>query len=115
MFGIQEIDSRELARWLQDGPGNFRLVDVRTPGEFNQGIIPGACGTPLHLLPLKAEDFSGDADIVFYCRTGARSAQACAFLASRGHGRVWNLRGGIVDWARQGLPIASPGQEALVG
>ncbi|MGA7799947.1 MAG: rhodanese-like domain-containing protein [Gammaproteobacteria bacterium] len=115
MFGIREIDSQELAQRLQDKPDSIRLVDVRTPGEINQGVIPGARSTPLHLLPLKADELADDTDIVFYCRTGARSAQACAFLASRGYTRVWNLRGGIVDWARSGLPIGSPAEAALAG
>jgi rhodanese-related sulfurtransferase len=115
MFGINEIDSQELAQRLSDASGKLRLVDVRTPGEVNQGVIPGAQSTPLHLLPLKADELSDDVDIIFYCRTGARSAQACAFLASRGHTRVWNLRGGIVDWARRGLPIHPPADEALAG
>lgn len=86
-----------------------RLVDVRTDAEVAQGMINGALHIPLHLLPLKADALSDGTPTVFYCRTGARSAQACAFLASRGPGAdVYNLEGGIFGWVRAGMPLAAP-------
>lgn len=110
MLGVSEMDSRELAKILAEAPESVRLVDVRTPQEAAQGIIQDAEVVPLHLVPLKVDDWAQDArPMVIYCRTGARSAQACAFLAARGgSGRYINLRGGIMDWLRQGLPVAAP-------
>jgi rhodanese-related sulfurtransferase len=46
--------------------------------------------------------------VVLYCRSGARSFHACAFLMQQGVRNVINLRGGILDWARCGYEIASP-------
>lgn len=110
MFGVPEIDSRELVRILREAPDSIQLVDVRTPQETAQGIIEGAELVPLHLVPLRADDWSRDRrPMVVYCRSGARSAQACAFLAARaGERQFINLRGGLLDWARQGLPMAFP-------
>lgn len=110
MFGIPEMSTQELAKVLAEAPDSIQLVDVRTPQEMAQGIIQGAELVPLHLVPLKADEWAGDArPMVVYCRTGARSAQACAFLAARNTGRQFiNLRGGIVDWARQGLGVTVP-------
>lgn len=110
MFGIPEMTSQDLAKLLAEAPESIQLVDVRTPQEMAQGVIQGAELVPLHLVPLKADEWASDArPMVIYCRSGARSAQACAFLAARGTGRQFiNLRGGIVDWARQGLGIAMP-------
>lgn len=110
MFGIPEMTGQELAKILAEAPESIQLVDVRTPQEMAQGLIQGAELVPLHLVPLKADEWGRDArPMVIYCRTGARSAQACAFLAARGAGRQFiNLRGGIVDWARQGLGIVVP-------
>lgn len=110
MFGTPEIDSRELLKILAEAPDSIQLVDVRTPQEMAQGIIQGADRVPLHLVPLRADEWAADTrPMVIYCRSGARSAQACAFLAARGGGRQYiNLRGGIMDWARQGLPVAVP-------
>ena len=111
MFGVQEIDSQSLAEMLDGDPGGVRLVDVRGPAEWAQGTIAGAEFLPLHVLPMQADQFGDGRPIVFYCRSGARSAQACAFMMSRGNSNVINLRGGIIDWHRSGLPIA-PGQRA---
>ncbi len=110
MFGIPEIDSHELAKILTEAPGSIQLVDVRSPQEMAQGVIQGADMLPLHLVPLKADEWSGDTrPMVVYCRSGARSAQACAFLAARSGDRQYiNLRGGIMDWMRQGLLVSKP-------
>lgn len=89
--------------------GGVRLVDVRTDAEVAQGVIEGAMHIPLHVLPLKADELSDGTPTVLYCRTGARSAQACAFLASRGPAAdVYNLEGGIFGWLRAGMPLAAP-------
>lgn len=105
MYGINEIDPQTLAQWQREGKP-FRLVDVRSPAEFAQGMIPRGEQLPLHLLPLRVNELAADETTVFYCRTGARSAQACSFMAQRGNANVYNLRGGIIGWAREGLPLA---------
>jgi len=46
--------------------------------------------------------------VVIYCRSGARSAQACAFMASKGYGNMHNLAGGIMAWARSGNTLSRP-------
>lgn len=110
MFDIPEIDGCELAKILTEAPDSIRLVDVRTPQEMSQGIIPGADTVPLHLVPLKADDWEREArPMVIYCRSGARSAQACAFLRARDANRQYiNLRGGILEWVRQGGRVIAP-------
>lgn len=116
MFGIPEMTAQELVKILAETPSSVQLVDVRTPQEMAQGIIQGAECVPLHLVPLRADEWAADArPMVIYCRTGARSAQACAFLAARNAERQFiNLRGGIVDWARQGLEIALPPADSAI-
>jgi rhodanese-related sulfurtransferase len=104
---IREIDPRELAGLMEDASKDIRLIDVRSPTEIAHGAISRAESLPLHLLPLQADAIEKSSTVVFYCRSGARSAQACAFLAARGYEQVFNLRGGIVAWVRQGLPIES--------
>ena len=109
MFNIKEIDIHTLSNWLETGK-NFRLIDVRSVAEFAQGMIPKGEQLPLHLLPVKADDLEQNSEIVLYCRTGARSAQACAFLAARGFDKVYNLQSGIMGWAQLGKPIVDPSQ-----
>ncbi|HEY9151081.1 MAG: rhodanese-like domain-containing protein [Gammaproteobacteria bacterium] len=115
MYGIQEIDSATLEHQLRADPDHYRLVDVRGPAEWPQGIIEGAELLPLHLLPLQAGQWRDPRPILFYCRSGARSAQACAWMMAQGHGAVVNLRGGVLDWARHGLPLVPPGEARATG
>ncbi|MEJ2058939.1 MAG: rhodanese-like domain-containing protein [Gammaproteobacteria bacterium] len=113
MFGFNELDAATLAEWMKTGE-KLRLVDVRTPAETSRGVIAGAELLPLHLLPLKIQDLVGDGTkVVFYCQSGARSAQACAFFAQNGVGEAYNLRGGIMGWLGAGLPIGAPSEDAL--
>lgn len=102
-YGFKEVDANGLQALMQEHA--TVLVDVRSDGEVAYGMIDGAQHIPLHLLPLKADEIGKDAHVVFYCRSGARSAQACMFMASRGYDKLYNLQGGIMAWAQsaQGL------------
>lgn len=104
MVSVSEVDAHTLADWLDAEP-SLQLIDVRSPAEFAQGMIPQGELLPLHLLPLRSQEFDREKPTVLYCRSGARSAQGCMFLTQHGFRRVFNLRGGILDWARHGLPV----------
>ena len=69
---INEIDSESLHERLARGD-DLLLVDIRTPTEVAQGVIPGALEMPMHLIPLRLAELPKDKDVVLYCRTGARS------------------------------------------
>ena len=106
MFNIREIEIFDVKRLLENGQKAVRLIDVRSPMEVAAGIIPGATNIPLHMLPMSVDSIPDDSDVVIYCRTGARSAQACAYLTSLGKSNVYNLRGGIMAWLQGGLAVA---------
>lgn len=101
---IKEIDAPELARWLDEKAGTFRVIDVRQMSEIAMGTVPNAAAVPLHTLPLKVNDLDRNETLVFICRSGQRSAQACMFLQQQGFENVYNLRGGMIGWAQNGLP-----------
>lgn len=104
MFNIKEVDAGDVHHKLAaDG---VRLIDVRSPAEVAQGAIPGAMHIPLHLLPMRLDEISDESETVIYCRSGVRSAQACAFLQAQGKRNVFNLRGGIIAWVQNGLAVA---------
>lgn len=107
MFGmsIKEVDAFGLQQ-MQAG-GEVVMIDVRTDVEFAQGSIQGAKHLPLHMLPLMADKLENAKPVVLICRSGARSAQACAFLAQKGFENVYNLRGGVMGWAQAGLALAA--------
>jgi len=83
----------------------IRLIDVRSTAEAAQGIIEGAEVIPLHTVPMRVDEFRDQRDVVLYCHSGARSAQACQFLAAQGIDNLYNLDGGILVWAGAGFPL----------
>lgn len=101
---IKEIDADELKTRLDAGE-DIELLDIRSDAEIAQGILPNSQHVPMHLIPLRINDFSKDKDIVLYCRSGARSYHACSYLMQQGITNVINLRGGIIAWARHGYEI----------
>ncbi|MBI5329250.1 MAG: rhodanese-like domain-containing protein [Betaproteobacteria bacterium] len=103
MYNIKEMDVDALASTKE----GIHLIDVRTEGEVARGVINGAIHIPLHLLPLRSNEIPQDRPVVIYCNSGARSAQACAFMSAKGFNNMHNLAGGIMAWARAGKPLSS--------
>lgn len=69
---------------------NAFLVDVRTPGEFAEGHVPGSVNIPLDTIPMQLPLFKDKNNIVVFCRSGMRSAQAKGFLEQQGFNNVTN-------------------------
>jgi len=115
MLGIREIDSLKLLALMNNEPESFLLVDVRSTNEMANGMLPGATALPMHLVPVRMEELRREQKVVFYCQTGARSGQVCAFLQQRGIEQVFNLGGGIVDWQRRGYAVDVPQRPSFFG
>jgi rhodanese-related sulfurtransferase len=110
---IKEISVADLARMLAN-QDQFELVDIRTQVEIARGVLPNAKSLSMHLVPLKLRFFSeSPRQIVIYCRTGSRSAQACRFLNEQGINNVISLRGGAVRWASEGHLMDQEPQEII--
>ncbi|HWB36706.1 MAG TPA: adenylyltransferase/sulfurtransferase MoeZ [Rugosimonospora sp.] len=103
------ITPMELKEW-QDAGKSIELVDVREPAEFEIVSIPGA-----RLVP-KGDILSGEAlstlpqdkQIVLYCKSGVRSAEALAAVKAAGFKDAVHVQGGVVSWVRNvdpSLPI----------
>ena len=93
-----EIDVLELKEKIDRGD-NFVLIDVREPHEYRICNIPGAQLIPLGEFPKRVGEFDPAADIVIHCRSGMRSAKACAVLRQAGFQHVRNVVGGILAWS----------------
>lgn len=104
---VKEIEADELKKRIDAGD-DFELLDIRSAGEVAQGVLPNYEHVPMHLIPLKINDFDKDKDIILYCRSGARSYHACSYLMQQGVTNVINLRGGIIAWAQNGYEIERP-------
>ena len=105
---VKEIDPVELKQRMDAGE-EIALLDIRSDAELASGVLPQAEHLPMHLIPVKLQDLPRDKEVVLYCRSGARSYHACAYLAQQGITNVVNLRGGIIAWARSGYEIGLPG------
>jgi phage shock protein E len=84
-------------------------LDVRTPGEFNEGHIEGA-----KLIDLQSGNFESEIATLdksktyaVYCRSGNRSGQAVKVMSDAGFTNLYNLNGGVIDWANAGLPLVN--------
>jgi rhodanese-related sulfurtransferase len=84
--------------------GDAQLVDVREPYEHEAGRIAGALHIELQDLPAEAASLDRERPILFYCRTGSRSALAADAFAASGYD-ARNLDGGLKAWVGAGLPI----------
>ena len=104
MYSIKELDVQTLKSYIDD-KRKIRLLDVRSMEEMAAGMLPNAEKLPLHTLPLRINELNREDVCVLYCRSGARSAQGVGFLMAQGFDEVYNLRGGIMAWARMGLPL----------
>ena len=103
---IQEVDAPQLAGWMDDETHKLRIIDVREMQEISRGAVPGAEALPLATLPVRLAELDRNDKFVIVCRSGARSAQACMFMQQQGFENVYNLRGGMMSWARGNLPVA---------
>ena len=96
-----DISVTELARRIQAGLGNATLLDVREPHEWEIVHLPGATLIPRGELPNHLNELSQTDEILVYCRSGARSAQAVQFLRQMGFKKARNVKGGVLAWAHE--------------
>jgi phage shock protein E len=82
-------------------------LDVRTPAEFAEGYIEGA-----RLIDFQSGNFENEiatldksATYAVYCRSGNRSGQAVKVMQDAGFTKVFNMNGGVIEWANAGLPL----------
>src|SRR3989338_7626692 len=97
---IKTVDPKTLKNWLDNNEAI--LIDVRNQGEYNQECI--TCATLIPLGEFSADKMPAtDKKIVIHCRSGARSAAACAkLLEDMPNADVYNLEGGILAWSKCG-------------
>lgn len=100
------VDSTWLAERLA-GATAPRVLDVRTPAEFESAHIRGSYNVPLDTLREHRDEIAGhlDEDVVLVCRSGQRAQQAELALAGTELDNVKVLHGGITAWQGAGHPV----------
>ena len=86
--------------------GELQLVDVREAAELAEVSVDGARHIPLAQLPGRLGEIDPDRPVAFVCRSGRRSALATRAAAKAGLDAA-NVKGGMIAWARAGLPFTS--------
>lgn len=75
-----------------------QLVDIRNPGEFALGSIPGAAAIPVGQLPKRLDELDPDAPTVVFCAGGYRSSVGASVLRQAGFSDVSDIIGGYGAW-----------------
>ena len=83
------------------------IIDVRTPGEFQSGHVPGARHIPLDSLKAQLPNLSTDQDqaVYFICASGVRSAKAAQMAQAHGYTKAINIKDGTYGWRAAGFPL----------
>jgi rhodanese-related sulfurtransferase len=93
---------REVAELLHDE--RVQLIDVRQRHEHEAGRIAGGRLIELSELSAAADSIDRERPVVFYCRSGGRSAMATEAFAQAGFD-AHNMTGGMLEWHAAGLPM----------
>jgi len=101
-----EVEIGEASELITEG--DLVLLDVRTPGEVNQGYIEGAQNMNIAAW----EEFKASVDqldrtepVMVYCKVGGRSHKAAVYLVENGFTQVYDMKGGIMAWEKAGKPL----------
>ena len=95
--GVVNVDSAKVGELLAN-PGDVRIVDVRTEGEYAAGHLAGAENAPVDQVQSLASGWDRGQALLVYCATGARSATAVQQLQSMGFKTIYHFNQGLVAW-----------------
>jgi rhodanese-related sulfurtransferase len=89
--------------WIKklEDDNNSVVLDVRTQEEIDLGMIPNSIHIDIYKgqgFIYKLEELDKAKSYFVYCRSGARSGQACAIMNQLGFANAYNLVGGINEW-----------------
>jgi sulfur-carrier protein adenylyltransferase/sulfurtransferase len=97
---MKEITVQEFKKLLDSGT-DFQLIDVREPHEYDICNLEGEL-IPMSEIPYNVDKISKTKQVVLHCRSGKRSGDMLLWL-EKNHGfqNLYNLKGGILAWAKE--------------
>lgn len=103
--GVGTVGAKDAIQLMNHS--NAVVIDVREEKEVVDGMIINSVHIPLDDLQnhLKKIEKYKDKPVIVSCRTGNRSGKACNMLRKNGFLQVYNLRGGILAWQKENLPL----------
>lgn len=104
-----DLDPQKSCEMIVENKDNpeFVILDVRTPGEYNQSHIEGS----IHLdyqsrdFEEKLQELDKTKTYLVYCRSGMRGGASMDIMGKIGFKKVYNMAGGIMGWENCGLPL----------
>ena len=111
---IHHLDVENFNNAIQGKVG--KLIDIRTPKEYEAYHIPGAINIDYKKDNFKEEmeKLGKDVPVLIYCRSGGRSGRATKLLDKEGF-KVYNLNKGILKWKEKGMPVEGKNTKAHDG
>ena len=104
--GGEWVDGETLSDWMEGtSPSNLVLLDVRTPEEYAVSHLRRAQSVDPGNPDVEALSIPVDATVVVYCSIGYRSAAIIDELKDAGIDDVYNLEGGLFEWANRDRPV----------
>lgn len=100
----RDLTPEDAQRELLADP-TLKLLDVRTPREHQSHRLANATLVPVQELMQRTGELDPEQHWFVYCEHGRRSLLACDILTQSGFGKLTNIRGGMANWAQQGLPF----------
>jgi rhodanese-related sulfurtransferase len=99
------VSPTEAVRLMDDD--NTVVIDVREPHEFSEGHISNALHIPLGKLEERVYELESHKQhpIIVTCQSGTRSSAACKKLVGLGFNEVFEIKGGMLAWGDDKLPI----------
>jgi hydroxyacylglutathione hydrolase len=101
---IAELNDRLLHPRLGEN-GGLQIIDVRRPGEYRDGHVPGAANAQLAELKTAAGQFDADRPTMVICQSGYRSSTATSLLERLGFHSLYNITGGTSAWINASYPV----------
>ncbi len=106
-FPYTTVGADDVKRMIEAGA---HVIDVRQPDEWDRGHIPGATLVPLNGIyafgaALKELNLPEDAEVIFTCAVGQRSAVASEIALLIGLKKVYNLANGMHGWVSRRYPV----------
>lgn len=98
---VETVEATEVQALQAEGAV---LIDVRDPHEWSTGHVKGAKLISLRTLDKELPRLRKDRQLLFICQSGRRAARATD-MATRQGLSARNVRGGMVQWNRSGLPL----------
>lgn len=89
---------------LDESQGDFALIDVRNPDEYEEAHVPGVTLIPLPELLGRLDEVPADRRVYVICRSGIRSEKAARHMIERGIDAT-NVTGGMLAWIDAGKAV----------